>query len=202
MSDDPPFAGDLAWRVTRTLRDGTLVTVRPVVPSDREELRRGFLELSPESRYHRFLNPVAVPSEDLLTYLTTVDHENHVAICATLESPDLKTERGIGIARFVRLNRDTAEGAITVVDDMQRRGVATVLLRELLRAAQVRGIKTLRAEVLADNASMRAILERAGAEEVERTDETIAYELAIAAESWLAEILRGAAETMALRFRR
>ncbi|MBX3205197.1 MAG: GNAT family N-acetyltransferase [Labilithrix sp.] len=210
--DDPAFSGDPAWRVTRALRDGTLVVVRPVTPDDREELRRGFLELSPESLYFRFLHVGAMPTDDLLTYLTSVDQKDHVAIGATLESPDLKTERGVGIARFVRLEgvENTAEAAITVVDDMHRRGVATVLLRELLRAAKVRGIQTLRAEVLADNDTMRAILERAGAARVlaESGEGTIAYDLTIGDERQaekepsLFEVLRGAAETMALRFRR
>jgi RimJ/RimL family protein N-acetyltransferase len=209
---EPAFDGDPSWRAIRTLRDGTPITVRPVTPDDREELRRGFLELSPESRYFRFLNSGTVASEEMLTYLTSVDQRDHVAIGATMESPDLKTERGIGIARFVRLEGapETAEAAITVVDDMHRRGVGTVLLRELVRAAEVHGIRTVRAEVLADNDTMRNILERAGAKKVlaECGVGTIAYDVAIhepsegAREQSIFDVLRGAAETMALRFRR
>jgi RimJ/RimL family protein N-acetyltransferase len=213
-SADPAFDGDPSWRATRSLRDGSTVTIRPVVPEDRDELLRGFLELSPESRFYRFLNTVGTPTEEHLTYLTTVDQKDHVAIGATIESPDLKTERGVGIARFVRLSDspDTAEAAITVVDDMHRKGIGSVLLRELLRAAAARGIKTLRAEVLADNAHMRAILERVGAKIVvaESGEGTIAYDVAIAAPEPTADangasifdVLRGAAETMGLRFRR
>lgn len=209
---DPAFDGDPSWRAKCSLRDGTPVTVRPVVPEDRDELRRGFLELSPQSRYYRFLNVVGEPTDDLLSYLTEVDQKDHVALGATIESPDLKTERGIGIARFIRLpDTDIAEAAITVVDDMHRRGVASVLLRELLRAASARGIRTIRAEVLADNQTMRGILERAGAQKVaaESGAGTIAYDLTLdatesAPESYASifDVLRGAAETMGLRFRR
>lgn len=196
--------------MVRALRDGTEVIVRPVTPEDRDELRRGFLQLSAESRYYRFLHLGALPTDELLTYLTTVDQRDHVAIGATITSPDLKTERGVGIARFVRLPGPgrIAEGAITVPDDMHRRGVGTVLLRELLRAAKARGVETLRAEVLADNEKMRAILERAGAKRAgnEEEDGTVAYDLAIEREEEeepsLFDVLRGAAETMALRFRR
>lgn len=212
-SSDAPFDGDPAWRVRRLLRDGTPVTIRPVTPEDREELRRGLLELSPHSLYLRFMHVATLPTEELLTYLTSVDQKDHVALGATIESPDLKTERGIGIARFVRLegSPETAEAAITVVDDMQRKGVATVLLVELLRAAKARGIRTIRAEVLADNETMRLILDRAGARKVpaECGEGTIAYDLAIASdheadkhEPSFFDVLRGAAETMALRFRR
>ena len=33
--------------------------IRPLEPSDREKLLLGFRELSPESRYKRFLSPIA-----------------------------------------------------------------------------------------------------------------------------------------------
>ncbi len=212
-SPDRAFDGDPSWRVTRVLRDGTAVTLRPVTPDDREEIRRGLLELSPQSRYLRFMHVATLPTDELLDYLTQVDQRDHIAIGASIESPDLKTERGVGIARFVRLDglRDTAEAAITVVDDMQRRGLGTVLLVELLRAAKARGIRRIRAEVLADNDTMRMILERAGATKVpsECGDGTIAYDLAIVDERSaeksapsVFEVLRGAAETMALRLRR
>lgn len=46
------FDADYAERVT--LRDGTEVVVRPIRADDKELLRRGFLRLSPESRYRRF----------------------------------------------------------------------------------------------------------------------------------------------------
>lgn len=209
-SNEGAFDGDPAWRVTRTLLDGTPITIRPVTPEDREEMRRAFGQLSPESRYYRFFHAHATPTEELLTYLTSVDQKTHVALGATIESPDLKSERGIGVARFILLDDSptTAEVAITVIDEMHRRGVGRALLRELLLAARLRGIRTFRAQVLADNETMRAVLERAGARIVhaESGEGTIAYDLTVAEREVgrdfsLFEILRVAAETMALRFR-
>lgn len=211
VADVPPFDGSPGWRADRVLPDGGVVTIRGIVPEDREELRRGLAGLSPESRYFRFLHlGVSEPTEHLLTYLTAVDQKRHVALAASVTSPDLKTDRGVGIARFVRLDGqpDTAEAAVTVVDDMHRRGIGTALLRELLRAAELRGITTLRAEVLADNESMRTILERAGAQKVaeESGQGTIAYDLALErvapSSSSVFGVLRQAAEAMAERFRR
>ncbi|MEZ4259859.1 MAG: GNAT family N-acetyltransferase [Polyangiaceae bacterium] len=211
-----PFDGP-EWRVSRTLRDGTEVTLRPVMPEDREEMRRGILELSPDSRYLRFFAGMGAPSEQMLDYLTRVDQDHHVAICATLTSPDLKTERGIGVARFVRLEGapEIAEGAITVVDDMQGKGLGQCLAIELGRAAALRGVRVLRAEVLATNTKMREILEGAGAVAVADRDDdpdTVSYDLALPPpdqedalarhERSMVEILRGAAETMAMTIRR
>ena len=169
---DRPFDGDPSWRVTRSLVDGTQVTIRPITPEDRDELRAGIAALSPSSRYFRFLQ-LGTPSSELLDYLVDVDQKTHVALGAEIVSPDLKTTRGVGIARFIRLEHNIAEAAVTVADDMHRRGVATVLLAELLHAAEVRGIERFRAEIAADNTSMRAILDRAGAKQVEDLESAI-----------------------------
>jgi hypothetical protein len=64
------------------LRDGSSVVVRPVRPEDRELLLAGFERLGPESRYQRFLAPLAELTDDIVTYLTDVDHHDHEALAA------------------------------------------------------------------------------------------------------------------------
>jgi RimJ/RimL family protein N-acetyltransferase len=204
------FDGSPTWKVTRTLRDGTPIIVRPIAPDDREALRGAFRETSPNTRYLRFLSAIGELSEEMLTYLTEVDQNDHVALVATYTSPDLKTERGIGVARLVRLEgaHSVAEAAITVVDDMQRRGVGSILATELEGAARARGIHTIRAEVLEDNAVMRGILEAAGAVRCAAREGSgiVSYDIAIEPQSnvpsRLLAVLRGAAETMAMSIRR
>jgi acetyltransferase len=208
-ASDPPFTGDPAWRVTRTLRDGTPITIRPITPDDRDSLRREFEQTSPETRYLRFLGAIRQLSEATLTYLTDVDQKDHIALVATVTSPDLKTERGLGVARVIRLagSGDVAEAAITVRDDMHKRGIGTALAVEIERAARARGIRHIRAEVLRDNDAMRAILEGAGARCVDagETPGTVCYDIALeptSLASRLGDLLRGAAETMTTSLRR
>jgi RimJ/RimL family protein N-acetyltransferase len=211
-ADGDAFAGDPSWRVTRTLRDGTAITIRPIKPRDREALRRGFQEISAQTRYLRFLGVVGELSEATLTYLTEVDQKDHIALVAGVTSPDLKTERGLGVARIIRLpgRPDVGEAAITVSDDMQRHGVGTALALELERAARANGIHRIRAEVLEGNEAMRAILEAAGATRVEMETEapgTLSYELVLSHEpstllARMVDVLRGAAQTMAVSLRR
>lgn len=157
------------------LADGTHVVLRHIRPSDASELRRGFERLSPESRYRRFFGGVSRLSDEALHYLTEVDGRDHVAIVAVTDSPDLKTETGLGVARFVRLADETTvgEAAVTVVDDMQRKGLGRVLARCMARAASERGIRTLRAAVIADNAPMVALMREIGA--VERSFDAGVY---------------------------
>ncbi len=127
--------------------------VRPIQPSDAAELRRAFRALSPETRYRRFFGAITDLDDKALEYLTNVDGRDHVAFVATTESLDLKSEVGIGVARFVRSKTDdkVAEVAVTVVDDMQRGGVGTMLMRALVGAARERGIERFRCEVLESN---------------------------------------------------
>jgi RimJ/RimL family protein N-acetyltransferase len=56
-----------------------------------------------------------------------------------------------------------AEIAFGVTDDYQGRGLGNFLLGALGAAAPVGGVKRFRASVLADNAPMRAVLDRVGA---------------------------------------
>jgi acetyltransferase len=190
------------------MSDGVEVTIRPIAPEDRDELKRGFAALTPRSRYLRFLGVSTELSERTLDYLTKVDQKAHIALVATVPTPDLKGERGVGVARFIRLTSDptTAEAAITVIDEWQQRGVGSALAIELGRAARAMGVHTIRAEVLEDNATMIGILEAAGAKRVDHGEDggTLSYDLAIAPEPFedrLKRVLRGAAETFGLASR-
>ncbi len=178
---DVVFDGDPAWRVTRELPDGTPYVIRPITPDDREGLQRGFAETSALTRYLRFGHATGALSDEELTYLTCVDQKDHVALVATITTPDLKTERGIGVARFIRSKdeHDVAEAAVVIVDDMQHEGVGHALTIELGKAALARGVTRLRADVLYGNTTMRAILERFGARPLASGpfDGTITYEL-------------------------
>jgi len=156
---------DSAFRQAHVLADGTRITLRLIHPEDGEALRRGFARLSPATRFRRFLGGVTELSDEQVRYLTEIDEVNHVAIVAATDSHDLKTEVLLGVARFIRLPEEpeVAEAAVVVGDEMQGRGIGRLLLRALAEAARERGLRTLRAEVLASNTPMRRILGDVGA---------------------------------------
>ncbi len=170
----------------RKLRAPTLpVWVRPIRSSDAPALQAGFEELSPLSRYHRFHSGMQRLPERLLRYLTEVDGVDHVALVAleTGEPGESGDERGVGVARFVRNRQDpaTAELAVTVLDRAQGRGVARRLLAELAAAAQVRGIDTFTAEVIAGNSRARRLLTSLGAIGRGHASDVMAFHLPVAA---------------------
>jgi GNAT superfamily N-acetyltransferase len=121
-------------------------------PSDKQMLLDGFEHLSPDSRYARFMAPKVNLSETELRYLTEVDGVDHFAMGAIRRHLVSKDE-GVGSARFVRLSDapDTAEPAVTVLDDFQGKGLGAILLQRLIEAAWERDVRWFRTELLAEN---------------------------------------------------
>ena len=153
------------------LRSGQRVLVRALRHDDGPGLAEAFEQLSETSRYRRFF--VAKPhlSEQSLVYFTDVDHHDHEALVAV--APD--SGQLAGVARFIRDPRepDQAEVAVTVIDSWQRRGLGTILLRELARRAAEEGIRQFTAQILADNRPMLTLAQRLGHAETTRDGTTV-----------------------------
>jgi GNAT superfamily N-acetyltransferase len=145
-----------------TLRDGSVIELRPIEPTDKEGLASSFERLSPESRYRRFFAPLTRLSGTDLRYLTEVDHHDHEAIIAL----DPGSGQIVGVARFVRTDDPAAaEVAVTVLDDWQGRGVATTVLERLVARAREEGIERFLALVLAENADALELFRHLGADD-------------------------------------
>ena len=145
------------------LSDGKVVDVRLLRPADRRLIAEGLSRLSSESRRLRFFGQRARFSESELTFLTDLDHWDHVAIGASMRGPD--GTRGAGVARFIRdaPSASSAEMAVVVADEHQGRGLGRALLEHLRRAARERGVRAFRGEVLAENTVALRMLRSAGA---------------------------------------
>lgn len=150
---------DTEYRETLSLQDGTEVELRLVGPEDGPLLVEGFEHLSRESRYLRFFTARNSLSEREVKYLTQLDGENHVAICATIRDDDDR-EHGVAVARFVRMKDDpkTADVAITVIDEFQHRGLGTELLNRIAEAARERRVKRLHFDMLSSNEPVRSLV--------------------------------------------
>ena len=141
------------------LRNGARVRVRAIRPDDAPRLVALFDRLDRDTVYHRFFTPMKRLPPDWARRLATVDYRRRLALVAEHEAgvePEL-----VGVARWEPTDDpETAEVAAVVEDRWQNQGLGTVLLADLLRAAEVRGISRFRAWVLADNARMLRLLAR------------------------------------------
>jgi GNAT superfamily N-acetyltransferase len=178
------------------LDDGSRLLTARVTHRDAPTLAEGFRRLSEESRRLRFLSPKPTLSRSELQYLTEVDGHDHEALGAI----DPLTGQGVGIARFVRDQEDptSAEAAITVADEWQRRGVGRLLLERLSDRARAEGITHFSALVSGDNRGMQALIARLGypAHISQVREGTFLYEVELGSQglaSQLEQALRAAA---------
>jgi GNAT superfamily N-acetyltransferase len=178
MSTMPPTGELVALGAPAVLRDGSEVRLRQGHHADQELLRSGFERLSPDGRYRRFLAATPVLTDDMVRYLTEIDHHDHEAIVAT----DERRGQGVGVARYVRdpAHPDTAEVAVTVIDEWQGRGLGTLLLEVLGARARAEGIRRFTAMMLASNQQMMEVLEGLGPVDiVDRDAGTVQIEIPI-----------------------
>lgn len=145
------------------LRDGRRVSIRPIRPDDREELREAFMRLSFEARYTRFMSAMnKLPPGALERAVDPVAGREFalVALAGEGAAADI-----VGGARyFVESDNVTCEFAITLADDWHRVGLASRLMKELIAAARVHGIKRMEGFVLASNEPMLKLARRLGFE--------------------------------------
>jgi len=146
----------------RRLSDGTDVLLRPIRSTDGPSMLEAFSRLSDRSRRARFLVGKDKLSTADVQYLTHVDHVDHEAICAF----DPSDGSGIGAARYIRSadDRQTAEIALTVIDQWQHRGLGTQLMSQLLDVARRAGVRRVRAYIDVQNAEALGLLRKLGLE--------------------------------------
>ncbi len=163
-----PYPSDLVERWERP--DGYQVVIRPIRPEDAAIEERFVRELSPESRYFRFMYALKELTPAMLSRFTQIDYDREMALIAVIEERD--GEREIGVARYI-VNPDgrSCEFAVVVADEWQGKGVASRLMTSLMRTAAARRLEVIRGEVLSENHNMLRLLRRLGFEIRQRPDD-------------------------------
>lgn len=143
-----------------TLRDGESLRLRPIRPDDTARLQALHGRLSRDSIFFRFFSPLPVLTDERAAYFTTLDYDRRLAIVAVEGEGD--EEQIVGVIRYDRQGEDAAEFALVVEDRLQHHGVGSALFRALVEAARRRGIRTLLADILAENRRMLSLLRETG----------------------------------------
>ena len=149
------------WIDRWTMHDGSIATVRPILPQD-APLEAALVEgLSSESRYARFLVGGGRLTDEMLAAYTQIDYVNHMALVVSVARPDGTGEDLIADGRFV-VEDGVAEFAILVADAWQGKGVGRRLFATLIRAARGSGAREVFGEVLSINRRMISLARDAG----------------------------------------
>lgn len=144
-----------------TLRDGRMVEIRALRAQDRQALLAAFDRSSPLSVFRRFLGARRRFTEQEMSYFVNVDFVGHVALVALADEDGVPVV--IGGGRYIVMPQTaTAELAFAVIDQYQRQGIGTALMRHLVFLARKAGLEKLVADVLSSNTPMLRIFESSG----------------------------------------
>jgi GNAT superfamily N-acetyltransferase len=144
------------------LEDGTQAIIRPIRLEDAYYLQAGFLRLSEQSIYFRFLtHKKALTDEEALEF-ARVDYTTRMAFVATCEEGGEQIV--VGVARYVQLPEtpEVAEAAVIVGDEYQRRGIGWHLMNHLVAYARLQGLRYLRGVINVENNLMMDGIQRSG----------------------------------------
>jgi acetyltransferase len=150
------------------LKDGVDILLRPIRPED-AEIEVAFVHnLSPESRYMRFMQTLQELTPEMLVRFTQIDYDRELALVAITQQGGREVE--IAVARYsMNPDGESCEFALVVADAWQRKGIGTRLVTMLMEAARARGFRVMEGQVLAENAAMLTLVRRLGFD-VKRVD--------------------------------
>jgi RimJ/RimL family protein N-acetyltransferase len=149
-------------------RDGRRLSVRLVTAADAPRLLDLFERLSPETRRRRFhYDPDHIPEkrkQAIARRMADVDNRTQEGALLAIDVDPAGREQIVGVARLARPDTQpespVAEAAIVVRDDFQGCGVATELLWRMVLLAKQMQVKTILAQIEADNnAALRVFRE-------------------------------------------
>lgn len=155
---DAPSGYPHEWEQDAALKDGGTVRIRPIVPADATALQAFVKNMSTESSYFRFFRVKRQLEPEELEEFTQLDYSEQMAFVAIVDG-----ELG-GVGRYSAKGcpDGVAEAAFTVADELQGKGIGTLLVYRISAYARAHDIKGFRAHLLADNHAMMRVFRNAG----------------------------------------
>lgn len=145
-----------------TLSDGSLITIRPIKPTDEPLLQDFFYSHSDETVYLRYFRQVRAMPHVTAQAMVNVDYQERMAFVATLG--EIGLERIIGVGRYAAEKEDKGivEVAYTVHEDHQGRGLGPLLQQHLEDYAKRKGFVGAAGYLFQDNVPMLKIFAKKG----------------------------------------
>jgi GNAT superfamily N-acetyltransferase len=148
------------YSAVEMLPNGRRLEIRAFRPDDRADFLSAVDRISPLSLYRRFFTVKRGFTDRERSFFLNVDLDKHVALVALMEEAGRKVIVGGG--RYVVVQPGKAEVAFVVIDQYQRQGIGSILMRHLAAIARAAGLQELIAEVLPENMPMLKVFERSG----------------------------------------
>jgi acetyltransferase len=158
------------YEKTLPLRGGGEYTIRPIHPDDATMLKKLVSELSPQSRYFRFVSSMAELPPAMLARFTLIDYDREMALVAIIKERTAdqdgeitETERLVGVSRYVtNPDQSSCEFALVVADDFNGKGMGSRLMESIMDVAREKGLSEIEGLVLANNSGMLKLMRGLG----------------------------------------
>ncbi|MCL6600643.1 MAG: bifunctional GNAT family N-acetyltransferase/acetate--CoA ligase family protein [Alicyclobacillus macrosporangiidus] len=156
------------------LRDGRVAELREARDDERDRMliRDLFRRASPNSLYLRFFHMVREVSDEAIDGMVRGRGPDGLSLLC------VAGDRALGIGTYTPVDEDTAEVAFLVDDELQGKGLGTLLLEHLAQRAWRHGFTRFEAYVLAENQKMLDVFHSSGYE-VKRRLEYNQYHLVL-----------------------
>jgi acetyltransferase len=165
-----PYPAHLITQIA--LRDGTVLTIRPIRPADMN-LEKAFVKkLSDYSRYYRFMQPIRELTPAMLEHFTHPDYDREMALIVIANQDGVEDE--IGVARYVKYpDGRQCEFALAIADAWHGKGVGATLMQALMANARSVGLESMEGFVLTTNQAMLKLVKFLGfSSEISNDDPT------------------------------
>src|SRR5690625_4531835 len=152
------------WVHVNSFADGQEWIMRPIRPEDAQALQAFIRNLSPESRYMRFVSMLSELSPQILARFTSIVYDRELAFVAIVAASGSEAgEKIIGFCHYLRHEcGQVAEYALAVADGWQRRGLGRCLLQQLIAAAKTQRLRYIDGYILRHNYAMLTLMRRLG----------------------------------------
>lgn len=159
----PPPAEDLLfieeYKSRMTLKNGKVMSVRPLLPSDEIAYRNFFYSLQKETIYLRFFHSVNIFSRKMAQdHWASMDYRHTISLIGVVKNKGNKEI--VAVATYTGLDDKIAEVAFVVREDLQNQGVARYLFKQLEKVARANGFEGFFAEILPENRAMIELCKR------------------------------------------
>ena len=156
----PPRSEDLifleSYKTAVRLRNGSLLSVRPLLPSDEIAYRNFFYSLEKETIYMRFFHNIDVFSHKMAqAHWAELDYRKSVTLIGMVRY--MGSKKVVAIGTYAGMEDGDAEVALVVQEDYQGQGIGSILLAKLEEIAIENGGTGFTAAVLRDNDVMKHI---------------------------------------------
>ncbi|MGO9231869.1 MAG: GNAT family N-acetyltransferase [Bryobacteraceae bacterium] len=151
---------------TFTLKDGCVVTIRPIRPEDEPTMVRFHKTLSERSVYLRFFHMMNLEQRtqhERLLRTCFIDYDREMALVAERRNPETGEPEILGVSRMTKVHgAEAAEVAVLVSDQWHGLGLGKELMARLLIVAADEKVPALSANIMPENTDMIRVFEKLG----------------------------------------